>query len=217
MTRVKICGIRTIEDALLAVKCGADAVGILVGQKHPSPDFVSPDYAREICRYIPPFVAATLVTHYDNIDDITSTLSHVHPTAIQICSELTASDLRVLKNNFPGVSFLKTYHVIDQSSLEYGQQYVTCVDGFLLDSKNPETGQVGGTGLTHDWRLSALIVQQYKLPVVLAGGLNPDNVSRAISIVRPFGVDVNSGVKNSSGFKDFAKVRDFVAQAKCVR
>src|SRR5436190_320781 len=140
---VKICGIRRHEDALLAAELGADAIGLLVGQRHNSPDFISAD------------------------------------------------------------------------SVAYPEVFEKLVDGFVLDTINVATGQVGGTGKMHDWSVSRQIVMRYpEIAIILAGGLNSENVRSAIEYVHPFGVDVNSGTKGSDGFKDARKMREFIRGAK---
>ena len=216
--RVKICGITTVEDARLAVACGADAVGVLVGQRHPSPDFVSTEEARDILEALPPFVSGTLVTHEDDPALLAELIAIVRPAAVQIHSEVGPADCAALRSRFDPVRIIKSYHVTGPESLDYGEPWADVVDAFLLDSRNPKTGQVGGTGLTHDWSLSAAIVARYDLPVVLAGGLTPANVAAAIAQVRPFGVDVNSGVKAARGpGKDPQKVREFIRSARVSR
>ena len=217
MVRVKICGITNADDAHLAVACGADAVGVLVGQRHPSPDFVSTDDAKAIFAGLPPFVTSTFVTHEDDPARVADLISIVCPSVLQVHSELQPSDCAALKRQFDRIRIIKSYHVTGPESLDYGYRYIGTVDAFLLDSKNLTTGQVGGTGLIHDWNLSAAIVQRYRLPVVLAGGLTPGNVEAAIARVRPFGVDVNSGVKAAiNRRKDANKMREFIRRAKSV-
>jgi phosphoribosylanthranilate isomerase len=215
--RVKICGITNADDARLAVACGADAVGVLVGQRHPSADFVSIDDAQAILAALPPFVAATLVTHADDPVTVSDLISIIRPSVVQLHSEMRPSACAALKRRFGLVRIVKSYPVTGPESLDYGDRYTDVVDAFLLDSRNPVTGQVGGTGLVHDWNLSAAIAQRYRLPVVLAGGLTPANVVAAIARVRPYGVDVNSGVKDEIGRrKDGDKMREFIRLARSV-
>jgi phosphoribosylanthranilate isomerase len=178
---------------------------------------VSPQAAAQICAVLPPFVTATLVTHEDDPASVAELVKVVQPTAVQIHSEMQPGDCAALKRQFEAIRFIKSYHVTGMESLDYGARYADVVDAFLLDSRNAATGQVGGTGLVHDWSLSAAIVQRYKVPVVLAGGLTPGNVAAAITQVRPFGVDVNSGVKAASGpCKNADKMREFIRRAKSV-
>jgi hypothetical protein len=98
--------------------------------------------------------------------------------------------------------------------IDYVRSFESIVDAIILDTINLEEDRVGGTGMIHDWSLSAKIVQETSLPVILAGGLNPKNVADAIKLVKPYAVDVNSGVKNYEGFKDLQKVTDFVHISK---
>ncbi len=216
MIRVKICGIRRIEDARLAAEAGADALGLLVGRRHPSPDFLEPEAAAAIVALCPPFVAPVLVTHLEDPVEVHALARDLGVSTIQIHSEMTPEgvfELRRLAG--PTWRLLKACHVASADSLAYGDPYREYVDGFVLDSFNPQTGQVGGTGLLNDWDLAARIVAHHApLPVILAGGLTPGNVAAAIARVRPFGVDVNSGTKGPDGFKDPERVRAFIRTAK---
>ena len=217
MVRVKICGVTSADDARLAAACGADAVGVLVGQRHPSADFISTDEAAAIVAALPPFVAATLVTHEHDPAAVADLIAVVRPHVVQIHSEMAPPDCAELRKRFGGIRIVKSYHVTGPEALDYGSRYADAVDAFVLDSMNPATGQVGGTGLTHDWNLSAAIARRHRLPIMLAGGLTPVNVAAAIALVRPFGVDVNSGVKGAMvGRKDPDKVREFIRRAKFV-
>jgi phosphoribosylanthranilate isomerase len=217
VVRVKICGVTSADDARLAAVCGADAVGVLVGQRHPSTDFVSSNEAAAILAALPPFVTAALVTHEYDPAAVADAIAVVRPNVVQIHSEMPPTDCAELRNRFGGIRIIKSYHVTGPEAVDYGRRYVDAVDGFVLDSLNPATGQVGGTGLTHDWNFSAAIVRRYRLPVMLAGGLTPANVAAAVAVVRPFGVDVNSGVKGAiGGRKDPGKMREFIVRAKSV-
>lgn len=214
MTRVKICGIQCLEDALLAVRLGADAIGLLVGQRHTSSDFLTPESARAITAALPPFCASVLVTHLNTTDEIAKLVETVQPNTIQLHGQSSPQVARDLRSLFPHLKLVQAIHMTDESSLQDAQPFEEVVDAILTDSVNQQTGQVGGTGLTHDWGLSRRLVETNSLPVILAGGLNPDNVAEAIAAVRPFGVDVNSGVKDSNGRKHSAKLAKFIETAK---
>ena len=213
--RVKICGIKRLEDALIAVECGTDAVGLLVGQHHPSPDFISAPLARRIVGKLPPFISSVLVTHLAQPDEVMRLIEETGVTTVQIHSEMEPRDVARVREAFAHLKVFKSYHVTSTESLGYGDPYRAFVDGFVLDTINIATGQTGGTGKTHDWSISQQIVNRFKdIPVLLAGGLHPGNVSQAITLVQPFGVDVNSGTKAADGYKDPFKVREFIARAK---
>jgi len=212
---VKICGIRRHEDALIAAELGADAIGLLVGQRHNSPDFISAAVAREISRTLPPSVEAVLVTHITEVDEIERLLRQSGITAVQLHSEITADSVANLRTRFPDLKVFKSVHVISAESVRYPEGFSKVVDGFVLDTINVATDQVGGTGNIHDWSISQEIVERFPdIPIILAGGLNSKNVRSAIESVHPFGVDVNSGTKGSDGFKDARKMREFIREAK---
>jgi phosphoribosylanthranilate isomerase len=212
---VKICGIRRQADALLAAELGADAIGLLVGQKHNSPDFISAAVARDIARALPPSVEAVLVTHVEDVDELQRMLQESEITTVQLHSEIASSSVERLRGRFPHLKIFKSVNIISGESVAYPEAFEKLVDGFVLDSINAATGQVGGTGKTHDWSVSRQIVIRYpEIPIILAGGLNSENVRSAIEQVRPFGVDVNSGTKAPDGFKDSRKMEAFIGQAK---
>lgn len=212
---VKICGIRREEDALLAAELGADATGLLVGQRHNSPDFISATVARNIAHALPPSVEAVLVTHVENLNEVERMLQESEITTVQLHSEITPSSVERLRGRLSYVKIFKSVSVISADSVAYPEAFEKLVAGFVLDSINVATDQVGGTGKTHDWSVSRQIVMRYpEIPIILAGGLNSENVRSAIEYVHPFGVDVNSGTKAPHGFKDPRKMEAFIAQAK---
>jgi phosphoribosylanthranilate isomerase len=115
-----------------------------------------------------------------------------------------------VRESAPWVKILKAYHVNGPGCLDDGERFVDRVDAFVLDTFNPATGQVGGTGVTHDWEISRRIAERYRCPIILSGGLSAENVAAAIEAVHPFGVDANTGTKGEDGFKDPEKMRAFV-------
>lgn len=200
---------------MLAAELGADAIGLLVGQKHNSPDFISATVARGISRGLPPSVEAVLVTHIKEIDELERLLQESEITTIQLHSEIDPRSVERLRGRLPDVKIFKSVSVISAHSVAYPEAFEQLVDGFVLDSVNLAIDQTGGTGKTHDWSVSREIVMRYpEVPIILAGGLNSENVRSAIERVRPFGVDVNSGTKAPDGFKDPRKMEAFIAQAK---
>lgn len=212
--RVKICGIRRPEDALAAAQLGADAVGVLVGQVHPSTHFISAANARAILAMLPPFVSGVLVSHLSEPSELLALIDEVHPAAVQIHSPMAVDAVAQVRRLHPGLTLIKAVHCEQGNAVALVERYAAVVDGVVADSSNPSTGQVGGTGLTHDWTKTARLVQQSPTPVLLAGGLNPSNVQQAIATVNPWGVDVNSGVKGSDGFQCLERMAQFIALAK---
>lgn len=215
-TWVMITGSKTIQDATAASELGADAIGILVGQRHfdPYSDFVSAEVARSIRESLPTNCESVFVTHLINVRDILELARIIQPMTLQLHGESTPEDIVAIKKEMPDVKIIKAVHVIDSSCIETVGRYTDLVDRITLDTINTATDQIGGTGKTHDWNISKQIVQSYKIPVILEGGLNSDNIWIAINKVKPFGVDVSSGVKDSKGNQDNQKVALFIRRAK---
>lgn len=213
-----------MADALLAIDAGADEIGLLVGQRHASGDFIPVETAAEIVAACIGRVTPVLVTHVEDPATVHALAQRAGVREIQVHSEMTPEAMGRLRGlgvraGTGDYRLRKSWHVTGPESLVYGEAYRNGVDAFLLDSVNAATGQVGGTGHAHDWSLSREIVDWCardgrNVPVILAGGLNPDNVAAAVRQVRPAGVDVNSGTKGPDGFKDAARVRAFVRAAK---
>jgi len=211
---VKICGVRRPEDARLAAHLGADAVGVLVGQSHPSGDFIAPSSAAAILRELPKQVIGVLVSHLEDPGALLELIDLIQPGALQVHSAMPPEAVQQIRRTKPDLLLSKAVHGNAGNPLEMIQRYGQVVDGFVADSCNPATGQVGGTGLTHDWTISADLVRKALVPLWLAGGLTPSNVAAAIAQVQPWGVDVNSGVKGPDGFKCPQLLAAFIKAAK---
>jgi len=214
MCRVKICGITSIDEALLVESLGADAFGLLVGQRHRSKDFISPELACEICETVSPFITPVLVTHVEDPAEILSLASALPCPVIQLHSQLDPDVVRELSTQLRPKKIIALVSVDGEGAVERAIQLSDAANAIVLDSIDRSTDRVGGTGLVHDWSLSARIVQQSRIPVVLAGGLTPQNLHQAISTVKPWAVDVNSGVETADGRKSEELVKAFIAQAK---
>lgn len=212
--KVKICGNKRVEEALRAISLGADAIGLLVGPEHASRDFISPLAAQSIARQLPPFCNIVLATPIIEVRELIRLVNFIGADTLQLHGESTNEDIVQLKKAMPQIKIIKSVHVTDESSIAAGKRYKGVADAILLDSINKKTKQIGGTGLVHDWNISKRIVEEYEMPVILAGGLNPENVAEAIKIVGPYGVDTNSGTKGKDGFKDYAKLELFIRRAK---
>jgi phosphoribosylanthranilate isomerase len=212
MVRIKICGNRTLRDAEIAVRYGADAIGLIVGTKFFSEDEVSTSNASEIVAALPPFIVSVLVTHLQSGHEILDLYHAVLPTTIQLHNEVNLSVIEELRCKIPHVKLIKAIHIVDSTAIKQALMISNCVDSILLDSRTD--GRIGGTGVTHDWSVSQQIVLQTKVPVILAGGLTPSNVGLAIAKVKPFAVDVNSGVDAPNGDKDPQKVLGFIESCR---
>jgi len=197
VTRVKICGIRTVEAARAAAEAGADAVGFVFWSK--SRRFIRPDEAARISRVLPPFVVRVGVFVDERPEVMEEIAQTVGLDAVQLHGDEPPEVWGVLRRRV-----IKAIRVRDPSSLAQAAQYT--VSAILLDTYVPDT--YGGTGKPFDWSL-AREVRGWGRPVILSGGLTPENVREAIEQVRPYGVDVSSGVE-TEGEKDPQKIRAFV-------
>lgn len=209
---VKICGIKRVEDVVLGCKEGASALGFIVGVLYKSEDEISLAQARELVALVDPPTMPVLVTHLTTPESIAVLTETLQVPAVQLHGFISLQDIKILRKLIPRRTLIKAVHVSGPQSIELAKKYADCVDMLLLDSRTE--GRIGGTGLVHDWSISAEIVREVNIPVVLAGGLNPDNVAEAIRKVKPYGVDANTGTKDDNGFKDPEKVRCFIRNAK---
>ena len=199
--KVKICGTTSLKDAFLAVESGADAIGFIFYKM--SPRNISQKEAKEIILQLPPFIETVGVFVNETSDKINRIAEQCKLNSIQLHGEESPALCRRVKRKV-----IKAFRVKDADSLKNIASYD--VSGFLLDSYND--GSKGGTGQIFDWNL-ALRVKK-KGPVILAGGLNPYNVFTAIHRVKPYGVDVCSGVEKSPGIKDHEKIREFIKSVR---
>jgi phosphoribosylanthranilate isomerase len=201
MVKVKICGNTNLDDTLAAVEAGADAVGFVFYPK--SPRVVEPKTAAEIISRLPPFVTPVGVFVNEKLDTVRRIMEECRIPLAQLHGDESPQYCAEL-----GHAVIKAVRVRDRRDLERMTAYQ--VGGFVLDAF--VEGVPGGTGVAIDWDLAG--EAQMLGPIILAGGLTPDNVVEAIRQARPYGVDVSSGVEKSPGKKDHAKVRAFIANAK---
>ncbi len=196
--RIKICAIKNETELETAVNAGADAVGFLVGQRFPSQDFILPEKAARLAALLPPFVTPVLVTHLADPQEILEIVKKTDILTIQLHGGSTPEQTVALRKTFGhAVKLITVLHVgmvPDEVNPAPGG-FEASSDAFLLDSFDPATGKVGGTGKTHNWQNSARIVKAVHRPAILAGGLNPDNVAEAVRTVRPYAVDANSALR----------------------
>lgn len=199
-----------MEEAKIAIECGASAIG-LVARMPSGPGPIADELINEIAKTVPPPVATFMLTSETNVNEIIKHHHRTNTNTIQIVDALSEGSYAVLKAALPSVRIVQVIHVIDEGSVEEAIEISEKVDALLLDSGNPKlkVKELGGTGRVHNWNLSRQIVERSKCPVFLAGGLNPDNVIQAIEAVRPYAVDVCSGVR-TDGNLDRKKVELFI-------
>jgi len=210
-TRVKICCIQDLEEARLAIRRGASAIG-LVSAMPSGPGPIPESRIALIAAMAPPGVDTFLLTCEQTAEGVIRQQNSVHVRTIQLVDEFPVEDYAVVRDEFPELRLVQVLHVRNEDAVEQARAVMPHVDAILLDSGNPElrTKELGGTGRIHDWNISRNIVEASDIPVYLAGGLTPENVRQAVEIVKPFGVDVCSGVR-THGRLDEKKVEDFFA------
>ncbi|MFQ6043705.1 MAG: phosphoribosylanthranilate isomerase [Candidatus Poribacteria bacterium] len=201
MTKVKICGITNLDDAIAAVEFGADALGFVFVPN--TPRYIEPAKAAEIIARLPPFLTTVGLFVNDSTERIKQVADQCKLNVIQLHGQ-ESPDFCLRFNR----KVIKAFRVKDRESLTALPEYT--VSAYLLDTY--VKGAMGGTGVTFDWRFAS-DAKKYGL-VILAGGLNPENVARAIQQARPYGVDVSSGIEAEPGKKDHNKLKDFIAAAK---
>jgi len=207
--RVKICGITRKEDLEAAAAAGADAVGFVVGVAS-SPRNLSLTEAEKLIRQTPSFVKNVLVTVPTSLKDLIKVCEKLNPDAVQIHGENLFSAVR---EKLPTTHLIGAVKANPTNAVENAAKAAKMFDAVLLDSF--AYGKHGGTGVIHDWNLSKHIKQLiHPKPLILAGGLNPENVAEAVRTVEPYAVDVSSGVERQPGVKDNLKMIKFVKNAK---
>jgi phosphoribosylanthranilate isomerase len=207
-----VCCISSIEEARTAIEAGADAVG-LVSSMPSGPGVISEDLIREIARTIPPPIATFLLTCHQRVDKIVAQQRRCGTNTVQLCDRVVEGSYTELRTAMPGVSIVQVIHVNGPESVEEAVNIAPHVNALLLDSGNQKLAvkELGGTGRTHDWRVSAEIRQAVRVPIFLAGGLRAENVRDAIAQVQPWGVDLCSGVR-SDGILNHTKLKAFMLQ-----
>ncbi|MHB8654663.1 MAG: phosphoribosylanthranilate isomerase [Terriglobia bacterium] len=212
MTRVKICCISNLSEAQMAIDHGASALG-LVSEMPSGPGVIGEDLIVEIAAQTPPFVSSFLLTSKRDTESIIAQQRRTRVSTLQIVDHLEPDAHNKLRSALPGIRIVQVIHVTGEASLDEAASVAPHVDAVLLDSGNPSAAvkELGGTGRTHDWNISAQIRAALNVPVILAGGLTAGNVQEAICRVRPFAVDVCSGVR-TDGKLDEHKLSNFFEQ-----
>lgn len=211
-TRVKICCIACAEEAALAVSAGADAIG-LVAAMPSGPGPIPEDRIAAIVAATPPPVQPILLTALEDADAIADQAARLGVTTVQLVRHVDPAAYVALRRRAPSLRTLQVIHVEDEGALDLIAPYAPHVGAFLLDSGAPgaAVAELGGTGRVHDWAVSAAFVALSPRPVILAGGLGPHNAAEAIRRVRPYGLDLCSGLR-PAGTLDGALLAAFMAQ-----
>jgi len=213
---IQIAGVGDADEAHLLTECGVRYLGFPLRLPVNQEDLTEPS-AAAIIRSLQPPVYGVAITYQSAAEDIVEFVEYLGASLVQLHGDIGARELARLRDLRPHLTILKSLVIGKQP---YGELVATVarlgafVDGFIIDTFDPVTGASGATGKRHDWRLSRQLVEVATKPVILAGGLTPENVREAITFVAPAGVDVHTGVEDVAGRKDPTKVRRFVAEAR---
>ncbi len=207
---MKVCCIASVDEARLAVEHGASALG-LVAAMPTGPGVIDDEQIAEIAARVPPPIATFLLTSHTDSDAIVDHLRRCGTNTVQLVDEVAVGTYARIRQALPSVKIVQVLHVNGLGSLDQAKGVAPHVDALLLDSGNPalEMKELGGTGRVHDWAISRQIVAAVERPTFLAGGLRAENVGRAIRAVRPYGVDLCTGVRGGDGLSR-PKLRQFI-------
>lgn len=212
--RVQIAGVSTLAEALAAADAGAEALGFTVRLPTGIHDGLTEVKARAIISALPPFVSSVAITYVDTAREAIELCRYLGVSTLQLHGAFPAQELPALRARLPHLKIIRAVHVTGAEAIARARALDGQADAIILDTYDPATGRGGATGKTHDWHLSRAVVATVRTPVILAGGLNPENVAEAIRIVRPWGIDVHTGVEAPGGVRDFERIRQFIAAAK---
>jgi len=214
LPKVKICCIGSVAEAKLAINAGADAIG-LVGPMPSGPGIIDDRLIAEIVQEIPPGIDTFLLTSETSAENIIVHHRKVNTSVIQLVDRIELSEYKRIRDHLNQVQLVQVIHVTGSKAIREAQKISSYVDTILLDSGNPGLAvkELGGTGRTHNWKISRQIIDSLDIPVYLAGGLKPGNIQEAIRAVKPFGVDLCSGVRTNDRL-DSKKLLKFFSNLK---
>jgi phosphoribosylanthranilate isomerase len=217
---VQIYTMQTPDEARAVVACGVDHIGVTPSNRG-LPGEVDVAAARAICEAVGGAAVTVAISVESDLDAIVAMVQAVRPDMLHLCGlpgAVPPDAVRALRARLPGARLMQAISVAGPEAIQAARAYEDVADCLILDTQAPNIGGIGASGATHDWTISRAIVQQTRLPVILAGGLSPENVADAIRAVRPWGVDslthTNHPLPDGGFRKDFARVRQFVEAAR---
>ena len=212
--RVKVCCIASVEEARLAIDAARPAIG-LVSKMPSGPGPITDEEIATIAAEVPPGIDTFLLTARQDADAIIDQHRQTRTSTLQLVDDVSPAAHQTIRAALPGIRLVQVIHVTGKESVAQAEGAADTVDAILLDSGNPslEVKELGGTGRRHDWLISREIRERVAVPVFLAGGLRPENVRAAIATVRPFGLDVCSGLRDAQLRLDPATLTEFMAAA----
>jgi phosphoribosylanthranilate isomerase len=212
--RVQIAGISSLEEALAAEQAGADALGFTLRLPSGVHDGLTEAKARDIIARLPPFIVSVVITYVSTVREAVDLSRYLGAMALQLHGDFPTGELRLIRAALPHLKLIRAVHVTGPEAVARARALERQVDAIILDTYDPSTGRGGATGKIHDWSISRQIVESVRVPVILAGGLKPENVADAIRVVEPWAVDVHTGVEDADGSRNLTKIRTVTARAK---
>lgn len=214
--RIQIAGVASLEEARVAEKLGVDALGFTLRLPDGVHDGLTEPKARSIIQALPPFIGSVAITYVSTAREAIDLCRYLGVNTLQLHGEFAAPELEMIRVAMPHLKIIRAVHVTGPEALGIARSWERKVDAILLDTLDPETGRRGATGKAHDWSVSREIVAALRVPVILAGGLRPENVASAIATVRPWGVDTHTGVEDEHGHRDIQRLERFVRAVRTV-
>ncbi len=211
VVKTKICGFTNSEDAKVACDIGVDMVGVVVNVNVPTPRNITVEQAARVFDSVPEGVERVVVTTPENVNEAEDLVNELNPDFLQVHNRMYGREMEEIREKIKVIGVFHVSKDFEESAevVSEARDIAAVSDRLLLDTK---LGSGGGTGETHDWEVSSMIRDNLKVPIILAGGLNPSNVRLAIEKVRPFAVDVSSGVESEPGKKDHKLMEEFVRE-----
>lgn len=213
---IQVAGVRSVAEALMLADCGVSHIGLPLRLAVHKPD-VTEEQARTIVTALAGRAETVLITYLVDAQETLALCRFLGVSGVQLHGPMPLAQVRALRRAAPQLFLIKSLVVgtaVESAILDLAQEHAAFVDAFLTDSLDPVSGATGATGLVHDWAVSRRLAALLPRPLILAGGLTPDNVAEAIACTGPFGVDAHTGLEDTRGDKDETLVRRFVAQAR---
>jgi len=208
--KIQIAGVSSLDEAQFCAQIGVDALGFTLEIPGGIHDDLTWDKAAYIIQRLPRTISAVVITYLKSFEEISRLVQAVSAHAVQFHGGIGEDQVAVFKRKYPTIKTIGRVTVSGRDSITQAACFCSPLwDAIILDSTDPITGRLGATGITHDWSLSSEIVNTASVPVILAGGLTPDNVVEAILTVRPAGVDTHTGIEDSDGNRNLAKIKAF--------
>jgi phosphoribosylanthranilate isomerase len=212
--RVQVAGLSSLREALFCKKVGVDCLGFTLGLPGGIHDGMTEEKAAYTISRLPEGMLPLVITYVTSGQEAYRLVTDIGAAAIQFHGGISAEEILLFRKLCPSVKTIGLVTVTGAEAINKAAQFTAPTwDCIILDSLDLATGRTGATGCKHDWNISAEITKRAQVPVILAGGLNPDNVVEAISHVRPDGVDAHTGLEDRDGTRNFMKIRAFAREA----